>query len=406
MKTITPQQLKEMLRDGKEIALIDVRERGVFSDKHLLLACSIPLSHMELELGELVPRQGTRIVLVDKGPSDGSLLALKAAKRLAGLGYSDVAVLKDGIEGWREGGFELFSGVNVLSKAFGEFVETTYNTPRLSAEELKAKIDAGENLVILDSRPKEEYHRMNIPGGINTPGAELAYRVHDIAPEPETLVVVTCAGRTRSIIGAQSLINAGIPNPVAALKNGTMGWQLAGFDLEYGQDRHAPAPSSGGLEKGSSLTPLELNSIIDSGESVAVVDLATSLQYRDCHIPGAWWGVRSRLESGLPRIPTVGLVVLTSSDGILAHLAVKDVKAARPGVRVCVLEGGTRAWVEAGLPTSEGMEYNICDADDVWYKPYEHTDAVEQAMRDYLTWEVGLVEQIERDGDLNFRAFT
>ena len=69
---------------------------------------------------------------------------------------------------------------------------------------------------------------MNIPNGIDVPGAELAYRIHDLAPNPETTVVVNCAGRTRSIIGAQSLINAGVPNPVVALENGTMGWHLAG----------------------------------------------------------------------------------------------------------------------------------------------------------------------------------
>jgi len=533
MKTITPQELKKMLHDGEEIALIDVREQGVFSKEHLLLASCIPLSRIELELDDLVPRHTTRIVLVDEGPSDNLGLAGKAAKRLAGFGYSEVAMLKDGIDGWREAGLELFSGVNVPSKAFGEFVETTYNTPRVTAEELKSKVDAGQKLVILDSRPKAEYHRMNIPGGIDTPGVELVYRAHDLAPDPETLVVVNCAGRTRSIIGAQSLINAAVPNPVAALKDGTMGWHLAGFDLEYGQARHAPAPSPGGLakakacaaqvakrfgvkkvdrptletwvketgkrtlyildvrlpdeyelghlegarnapggqlvqatdeymavrgarvvlvdesevravmaaswliqmgwcdvyvlaggienmplvrgphrpeilglEKGRSITPLELKTIIDSGESVAVIDLATSRQYEDRHIPGAWWGVRSRMESGRPRIPPKGVSVLTSPDGTMAHLAVEDVKAAQPGVRVRVLEGGTKAWIEAALPTADGMELVFCDADDVWYKPYEHKDAVEQSMRDYLTWEVALIEQIERDGDLKFRAFT
>lgn len=120
--------------------------------------------------------------------------------------------MEGGISAWRASGFELFSGVNVLSKAFGEFVEVTYDTPSVTAEELKSKIDSGKRLVILDSRPEGEYHRMNIPGGIDSPGAELVYRVHDLVPDPETMVVVNCAGRTRSIIGAQSLINAGIAN--------------------------------------------------------------------------------------------------------------------------------------------------------------------------------------------------
>ena len=120
------------------------------------------------------------------------------------------------------------------------------------AERVQRKWDSwgkGVRLVILDSRPYEEYHRMNIPGGIDAPGAELVYRVHDLAADPDTLVVVNCAGRTRSIIGAQSLINAGIPNKVVALKNGTMGWHLAGLELERGQTRAAAAPDGDALIK-------------------------------------------------------------------------------------------------------------------------------------------------------------
>lgn len=244
-ETISAGALRNMVTDGGEIALVDVREQGVFFDEHLFFASSAPLSRLELMIDDLAPRRGTRIVLCDSGEG----LAATAAERLAGFGYTDLAVLDGGVEGWRAAGGELFSGINVPSKAFGEFIEHTYDTPRLTAEELKAKCDAGENMVILDSRPIEEFRRMNIPGGIDVPGAELAYRVHDLAPDPDTTVVVNCAGRTRSIIGAQSLINAGIPNRVAALKDGTMGWHLAGFDLERGQERAAPDPSEAGLEK-------------------------------------------------------------------------------------------------------------------------------------------------------------
>ncbi|MEJ2398844.1 MAG: rhodanese-like domain-containing protein [Gammaproteobacteria bacterium] len=107
------------------------------------------------------------------------------------------------------------------SKAFGEIVEQSCHTPHITPQALKARLDAGESIVILDARPLEEYRRMNIPGGIDTPGAELVYRVRDLVPDANTPIVVNCAGRTRSIIGTQSLINAGIPNPVAALKGGT-----------------------------------------------------------------------------------------------------------------------------------------------------------------------------------------
>ena len=247
-KTVTAQDLRAMLLDGDELALLDIREEGVFSDSHLLFASSLPLSRLEFGIDALVPRRGARVVLCD----DGDGLAERAADRLADLGYTDVAVLDGGTGAWQRAGYVLFSGVYVPSKAFGEYVEETCHTPNITAEELKARLDAGDDLVVLDSRPMDEFRRMNIPTAIDVPGAELAYRVHDVAPSPDTTVVVNCAGRTRSIIGAQSLIKAGIPNPVMALRNGTMGWELAGFTLERGNERPPPEVSPEGLARARS----------------------------------------------------------------------------------------------------------------------------------------------------------
>ena len=237
-KRVTAEALKRMLGDGGELALLDLREELPYSERHLLHARSLPLSRLELRLDRLVPRRGTRIVLCDGG--EGS--ADRAASLLTSWGYGDVAVLAGGVAASEQAGFVLFSGVNVPSKAFGEFIEHQ-GTPGISAEELHALIAARANLVVLDSRPLEEYRRVSIPGGVDCPGAELVLRAKALAPDPQTLVVVNCAGRTRSIIGAQSLIEAGLPNKVVALRNGTMGWSLAGFAPEHGQERRAPPPS-------------------------------------------------------------------------------------------------------------------------------------------------------------------
>src|SRR4029079_15342139 len=137
--------------------------------------------------------------------------------------------------------------VNVPSKAFGEFVEHASETPNIGPDELHRLIQDGADIVVLDSRPLDEYRRVSIPTATSVPGAEFVLRVRDLAPSPDTLVVVNCAGRTRSIIGAQSLINAGVPNKVVALRNGTMGWSLAGFACDRGKDNRAPAVSHGGL---------------------------------------------------------------------------------------------------------------------------------------------------------------
>jgi rhodanese-related sulfurtransferase len=241
---VSAQQLRGMLVDGEEIALVDVREELIFSQNHLLLARSVPLSCFEVRFAQLVPRRATRIVLCD----DGDGLAARAAAILARNDYANVSVVDGGVAAWAAAGFELFSGVNVPSKAFGEFIEHASHTPSIAATELEQLIRQRANLVVLDSRPHDEYSRVSIPTAINVPGAELVLRARDIAPSPDTLVVVNCAGRTRSIIGAQSLINAGLPNKVVALRNGTMGWSLAGFVCESGKNRRTSSYSAATLD--------------------------------------------------------------------------------------------------------------------------------------------------------------
>jgi len=525
---VTAQKLKRLLHDGGEIAVLDVREEGMFAKRHMLLACSAPLSQLELRAPLLVPRRSARVVLVD----DSGGLAQRAADVLGRNGYTDVSVLTGGVAAWAAAGYEIYSGVNVPSKAFGEFVEHHYQTPRMDAADIKAKVERGEKVVILDSRPLAEYKRVSIPGGIDCPGAELAYRAHDLIGTPETLVVVNCAGRTRSIIGAQSLINAGLQHRVVALKNGTMGWHLAGFQVAKDQGLIAPDPtpvglrkareaaarvakrfgvqyinvarvtefgreldkrtlylfdvrspeeyleghlhstvsapggqlvqttdsyaavrnsrivliddhgvratmtaswliqmgwkdvyvvkdalSSGPLLKGPApvevlglakvradmVEPRALAPDVQNG-SVTVIDLDSKPRYGEAHIPGAWHAIRSNLAANLQKMPQTGTIVLTSADGIIARLAASEV-AQITNAPVKVLSGGTAAWKRDNLPLEEGLTRLTDASDDVWVKAHDRTENREQAMKDYLTWEVDLITQIGRDDDVEFRHF-
>jgi len=229
--------LKKWLSDGGEIALLDVREHGQFGEAHLFFAVPLPYSRFEVGLPALVPNRAVRMVLCDDGSTG---VAERAARRAEALGYSNVHILEGGTEAWRGAGYTLYAGVNVPSKTFGELVEHARHTPRISARDLEAMRRAGEDFVIVDGRPFAEYTKMSIPGGICCPNGELALRIGDIAPDPKTRIVVNCAGRTRSIIGAQTLIDFGVPNPVCALENGTQGWTLAGLELEHGASRRYP----------------------------------------------------------------------------------------------------------------------------------------------------------------------
>ena len=273
-KAVSAAEVKDMILSGGELALMDLREEGTFGDGHMLFAVPMPLSRLELIADDLLPRRDVPIVLCAGGDGDEELTRI-GAERLARFGYKDISCLDGGLAGWAEAGFEVFSGVNVPSKAFGEVIETRFETPHIKPADLQAMKDRGEDIVIVDSRPMSEFTAMSIPGGIDVPGAELVLRIHDIAPDPETTVVVNCAGRTRSIIGAQSLINAGIPNKIVALENGTMGWHLAGYDLDRGQTASFPALSGDGLERAG-----ECARRVAARFGVAEIDTATLDQWR------------------------------------------------------------------------------------------------------------------------------
>lgn len=376
---------------------------------------------------------------------------------------------------------------------------------------------------------------MSIPTGTDCPGAELVHRVKQVVSDPDTLVIVNCAGRTRSIIGCQSLVNAGLENRVVALENGTMGWELAGYDVVRGHEAHAPDPEPdarawsqaaaatvgerfavahvdgttvdewladptrttflldvrtpdefrSGHVPGSRSAPggqlvqatdeyvatrnarlvlidddgvratmtaswmrqmgwhdcVVFDGALDSGQlgsgelhtgptphpnqreaptirvselaarlhdsGLAVLDLGTSLEYRDRgHIPGAWWGVRSRLAEARDAIGDVSTLVLTSADGRLATIAVDDATRIWTSADVVALAGGNTSWRHAGHEMEPGLTRPTTEPNDVWYKPYDHVDdVVATHMQDYLTWEIALVDQLERDPTVAFPSF-
>lgn len=292
--------LSEWLMDGDELALLDAREQGVYFQSHLFHAASVPLSQLELMMAPLVPRMNTRIVWCDAdGAEDG--LANTAALKAAVVGWTNGHVLTGGIAAWEANGGELYAGVNVPSKAFGEHVEHTYDTPRIPAAELQAMLDSGRDMVVLDSRPMNEYRRMSIPTGVDCPGAELVHRVKEVAPNPETLVVVNCAGRTRSIIGSQSLINAGLENQVVALENGTMGWELAGLEVTRGKETHAPDPgpeaaawaekAAADVGKRFGVSSVGFDQVTgwqaESDRTTYLFDVRTPEEFETAHIPGS-----------------------------------------------------------------------------------------------------------------------
>nr|WP_246189162.1 rhodanese-related sulfurtransferase [Pandoraea anapnoica] len=525
---LTYADVRAALLAREEIALLDVREEDPFAQTHPLWAANLPLSRIEIDAWARIPRRDTRIVVY--GVHDGEDLALRAAAVLRKLGYTDVNLLAGGLDGWIAAGGEVFRDVNVPSKAFGEWVEGLRHTPSLSAQEVQALLDADADVVVVDARRFDEYQTMNIPGSTSVPGAELVLRVRELAPDPATRVIVNCAGRTRSIIGTQSLVNAGLPNPVAALRNGTIGWTLAGQTLERGADRRHPAtvreatlavaregaravadragvrrvaledvpslnapgrtvyrfdvrtpeeyaaghlPDFANAQGGqlvqetdhqapvrgawivladddgvradmtgswlaqmgwtvyvvephsaharsaqggwplhtpsapevATVTPALLARWLDEAApgQIAVLDFTSGVNYVKRHIPGAWFVIRARLAEALRTIGPVQRYVLTCGSSLLARFAAADLRRLTDA-EIVVLDGGTQAWINAGLPLESGETHLASARDDRYRRPYEGTDNAAEAMQAYLDWEFGLVDQLHRDGTHHFQV--
>ncbi len=342
-------ELRQHLLAKQELALIDLREEAPFALEHPLFAANIPLSKLEIEIYARVPRRDTPVTVYD----DGEGLAALAVERLRALGYTDVAELEGGLAGWRDAGGELFRDVNVPSKAFGELVESQRHTASLAAEDVQQLLDEKADVVVLDARRFNEYQTMSIPGGISVPGAELVLRVAELAPDPATRVIVNCAGRTRSIIGTQSLVNAGIPNPVSALRNGTIGWTRAGQKLAHGQSqrfaevsaetRASAARRARAVADKAGVARLSKGGLqawqAETHRTTYLFDVRTPEEYAKAHLPGSRSVPGGQLVQETDHSASVrgARIVLVDDDGVRANMSASWL--AQMGWQVAVLDG-------------------------------------------------------------------
>jgi cystathionine beta-lyase len=349
---VTPQHLQTWLFDGKEIALFDVREHGQYGEAHLFHGVNLPYSRLELEARRLAPNPAVRLVIYDQTGHD---VSVHAAQRLHALGYTDVHVLEGGADGWQAAGLQLFAGVHVPSKAFGELVEEASHTPHISATELAALQAKGEPLVLLDGRPFDEYRKMTIPGSICCPNGELGYRLTDLVPDDTTPIVINCAGRTRSIIGAQTLIDLGVKNPVYALENGTQGWFLADLPLEHGSTRRYPEVSAAAslaqqreaatrLAERAGVTTVNAEQVVawsrDPERSLFLCDVRTPEEFALGSLPGAQHTPGGQLIQSTDLYIGVrgARLVLIDNDGVRAPIVASWLR--QLGHQAYVLEGG------------------------------------------------------------------
>ena len=403
--TVSPSQVRCALLLRDEFAFFDLRHEAAYATGHPLFAANMAADRIALEAETRLPRKDVQIVVYDAGEG----LVPLAEDRFKALGYTDVRQLDRGLQAWQMAGYELFRDVNSYAKAFGELVESRRHTPSLPADEVAALIATGASVRILDVRRFDEYAIMNKPGSVSVPGAELVLRAGRVAPDPATTIIVNCAGRTRSIIGTQSLINAGIANNVLALRNGTIGWTLAGKDLEHGADRCGGI----GLFEGAKANAREVAyraGVRHVGLEEAMTlkaqtqrtlyrfDVRAGEDYAAGHIPGFRHYPGGQLVQEIDMAAPVrgARILLTDNMDVRADMTASWL--AQMGWETYVLVGGYDRALEVGPPEVLPKP----NSSHRYRRPYEGTDVSTGAMQAYLDWEYGLVDQLRRDATHGF----
>jgi len=267
-KTISRDTFRTWLADGQELAVLDIRDPAVVGYASPLFATNLPAERVKGELGLFVPRKVVRTVLADAG--DGA--AARLADELAASGWPNVFALDGGIPAWTADGQDTpLPTFDTPGVDFSVAVKNEKNTPVISADELKKLRDAGEDVIVIDTRTVPEFARDHVPGAVSVPGAELVLRFKDVVPSEKTRVVVSCAGLPRAILGAQTLIDAKVPNRVSYLHDGTKGWTAAGLGLETGKTRTYGEASKAALDfAGQHIRSLS------SGDRFPEIDVATA----------------------------------------------------------------------------------------------------------------------------------
>lgn len=244
-KTISGDVFRHWLGDGEELAVLDIRDPAVVGYASPLFATNLPTERVASEIARFIPRSVVRTVLADGG--DGA--AERLVEELRTAGRPNVFALEGGIPAWTaSGGDEILPTFDTPGVDFSLAVQREKSTPVISVDELKRLRDGDEDVIVIDTRTVPEFSREHVPNAVSVPGAELVLRFKDIVPSERTKVVVSCAGLPRAILGAQTLIDADVPNQVFYLHDGTKGWTGAGLELESGKTRTYGAATDKALE--------------------------------------------------------------------------------------------------------------------------------------------------------------
>jgi rhodanese-related sulfurtransferase len=357
----------------------------------------------------MVPSPDTTVI-VNCGGRTRSIIGAQALRN-AGF-RNKIMSLKDGTMAWHLAGFEVVKGATrrpvevseagrrVAAEAASR-VAARCDIRRIDKATLAAwRAETGRRtLYLLDVRTPEEYRAGHLAGARSAPGGQLVQETDAHIATWNARVVLVDDNGVRATMTASWLKQMGFSDVAVLATDGSGGGWTSGPHMPrvLGLDPNAA---------GAGIAPAALREGLTAGR-MAVVDLDTSRTYAQGHIPGAWFAIRSRLAQDLAKLPQAEAIVLTSPNGALARLAAADLAtatSATPTAPILVLAGGTEAWAKAGLPIETGASHLASEPVDVVLSARERGVGREDAMREYLAWEIDLVNQMAEDDDQRFRV--
>lgn len=332
-RSIDSRTFAKWLDDGAELAILDLRSKEDHTGYgQPLFGKNLPADDLLEQIHLYVPRKGVRTVLVDGGDGRGA----DFASTLYDQGWEHIHALTGGFPAWLESGEAPGRALDIAGKDFSLAVKAERNTPAVTVQELKERREKGEDIIVIDTRTVPEFTRNHVPGAVNIPAAELLLRFSETVPSAETQIVVSCAGLPRAILGAQTLIDAGVANNVAYLEDGTAAWRRAGWELEEGLTaKYGPATDESRqfgrdhvakFSTADRIPTIDLETAqqwaADPERTTYLLDVRTPEEYAAGHIPGTLSSEGGQLVGLSSRtIATRGarIVLIDDLDGIRAQ---------------------------------------------------------------------------------------
>jgi len=204
---LSPADFKREMQRGAVV--VDTSYPAAFGGAHIKGSYSIWLEGLPIFAGWVLSYDKPILLILD----DQHHLE-KAVRYLIRSGYDwIVGYLKGGVEGWYNAGFPV------------EHLRV------LTVHELKAKLDRGEELTILDDRSEREWNEGHIKGALHIYVGHIKERMADIPKDRP--VAILCNMGHRAGLGASVLLREGC-REVYNVLGGMTAWKAAGYPMFVG----------------------------------------------------------------------------------------------------------------------------------------------------------------------------